>query len=120
MAENSIASSLIALRAREVEASSLSLFFSSSKSQTLTERTLKVSEISLADAAHSVGSSIALDVAWVNWVQIIRKSYCGRLKWRLTKRFIRCRIFSESSNTARRAMATRTTNAWRWKDAAPP
>jgi len=59
MTGNSIASSLIALRVREVEASSLRLFFSSSKSQTPIERTLKVSEISSADAAHSVGSSMA-------------------------------------------------------------
>src|SRR3977135_3945782 len=99
MAGNSIASSLLAVRAREVEASSRSLLFSSSKSQTPTERTLKVSEISSADAAHNVGSSIAFDVDWVNWVQTTRKSYCGRLKWRLTKCFIRCRILSESRNT---------------------
>src|SRR5438046_8738739 len=116
MAGNSIASSPAVVRAREVDASSLSLLFSSSKSQTPTERTLKVSEISSADAAHNVGSSIVFDVDWVIRVQIIRKSYCGRLKWRLTKRIIRSRIFSESRTTASRTIATITRNARSWKD----
>src|SRR5437588_13120206 len=96
------------MRAREVDDFSLSLLFSSSKSQTPTERTLKVSEISSADAAHNVGSSIVFDVDWVNRVQMLRKSYCGRLKWRLTKRFIRCRIFPESRKADSRAIETRT------------
>src|SRR5205814_2150577 len=56
----------------------------------------------------------------LDFFQIRRKSYCGRLKWRLTKRLICWRIFSESSNSARKAMATRTRDASSWKDAAPP
>src|SRR5437016_403572 len=60
---------------REVEAAKVRRSFSSSKSQTLTDRTLNVSEINLAAAPLRLTSSIALEVECVNRVQISRKSY---------------------------------------------
>src|SRR5207248_7495281 len=96
---------------REVEAAKLSRSFSSSKSQTSTDRTLNVSETSFAAAAQRLESSVALEVEWVNRVQISRKSYWGRLKCWLTKRFTRCRSRSESRRTARTAIPKRMRNA---------
>src|SRR5438105_3670908 len=75
---------------REVEAAKVKCSFSSSKSQTLTDRTLNVSEISFAAAAQRLESSTALEVDCVNRVQISRKSYCGRLKCWLMKPLTRC------------------------------
>src|SRR5881396_108144 len=92
----------------------------SSNSQIVTDKTLKVSEINFATAAHRPDGSTTLDMHWVKRVHIWRKSYCGLSKWRLTKDRIFCRIRFESSSTARRAKPSSTTNAWSWKVADPP
>src|SRR5512132_4319670 len=63
---------------------------SSSSSQIETDKTLKVSEISLAAAAHVADCPNALDMDCVTRVQICRKSYCGLLKWRLSRERIVC------------------------------
>ena len=92
----------------------------SSNSQIVTDKTLKVSEINFAAAAHRPDGSTTLDMHWVKRVHIWRKSYCGLSKWRLTKDRIFCRIRFESSSTARRAKPNSTTKAWNWKVADPP
>ena len=63
----------------------MSCSFCSSSSQTVTDSTSKVSEISLADAAQRPAWSLTLASRRENSVQIRTESCWAFLKWRPTK-----------------------------------